>query len=114
MSALLFGVYIFAPGPHDRQAHRDVRADQPLGGLLNLGLALALVPALGIRGAGIATAASSAWFFALTMYFSQRHYAVAHDWMRLGAALAVAIGGPAAGTRSDPDWRRTTRSRPGR
>ena len=53
---------------------------------------LALVPPLGIRGAGLATVASSAWFFLLTMHFSQRHYAVGHDWLRLGAALAVAIG----------------------
>jgi hypothetical protein len=49
------------------------------------------VPPLGIRGAGLATVASSAWFFALTMAFSQRHYSVAHDWMRLGAALALSI-----------------------
>jgi hypothetical protein len=64
-----------------------------LAGLLNLGLALALVPSLGIRGAGLATVClAGAWFFLLMMFFSQRHYAVRHDWMRLGAALAVAIG----------------------
>src|SRR5207302_7131925 len=60
-------------------------------GVLNLGLALALIPPLGLRGAGVATAASSAWFFLLTMHFSQRHYAVAHDWTRLGVGLAVAL-----------------------
>jgi O-antigen/teichoic acid export membrane protein len=92
MSALLFGVYIFAPGLTIVKRTRTLAAISVSAGLLNLGLALALVPPLGIRGAGLATVASSAWFFVLTMFFSQRHYTVGHDWMRLGAALAVAIG----------------------
>ena len=92
MSALLFGVYIFAPGLTIVKRTRTFASISVSAGLLNLGLALALVPPLGIRGAGLATVASSAWFFGLTMLFSQRHYAVGHDWLRLGAALAVAIG----------------------
>jgi O-antigen/teichoic acid export membrane protein len=92
MSALLFGVYIFAPGLTIVKRTRTFASISLSAGLLNLGLALALVPSLGIRGAGLATVASSAWFFLLTMFFSQHHYAVRHDWMRLGAALAVAIG----------------------
>ena len=92
MSALLFGVYIFAPGLTIIKRTGTFALISVSAGLLNLGLALALVPPLGIRGAGLATVASSAWFFVLTMLFSQRHYAVGHDWIRLGAALAVAIG----------------------
>jgi O-antigen/teichoic acid export membrane protein len=92
MSALLFGVYIFAPGLAIVKRTRTSASISVSAGLLNLGLALALVPPLGLRGAGLATVASSVWFFVLTMFFSQRHYAVGHDWMRLGAALAVAIG----------------------
>jgi len=91
MSALLFGVYVFAPGLTIVKRTRTSAMISVSAGLLNLGLALALVPPLGIRGAGVATVASSAWFFGLTMFFSQRHYAVAHDWARLGTALAVAI-----------------------
>jgi O-antigen/teichoic acid export membrane protein len=91
MSALLFGVYIFAPGLTIVKRTGILASISVSAGLLNLGLALALVPPFGIRGAGVATVASSAWFFLLTMHFSQRHYAVGHDWMRLGAALAVAI-----------------------
>jgi O-antigen/teichoic acid export membrane protein len=91
MSALLFGVYIFAPGLTIARRMGTVALVSVSAGLLNLGLALALVPALGIRGAGLATVASSAWFFSLTMIFSQRHYPVAHDWVRIAAALAVAI-----------------------
>ncbi len=92
MSALLFGVYIFAPGLTIAKRTGTFASISVSAGLLNLGLALALIPSLGIRGAGLATAASSAWFFVLTMFFSQRHYAVGHGWMRLGAALVVAIG----------------------
>jgi O-antigen/teichoic acid export membrane protein len=92
MSALLFGVYIFAPGLTIVKRTGTFALISVSAGLLNLGLALALVPPLGIRGAGLATVVSSAWFFVLTMLFSQRHYAVGHDWMRLGAALAVAVG----------------------
>ncbi len=92
MSALLFGVYIFAPGLTIVKRTGTIALVSLSAGLLNLGLALALVPSLGIRGAGLATIASSAWFFLLTMIFSQRHYPVEHDWTRIGAALAVAIG----------------------
>jgi O-antigen/teichoic acid export membrane protein len=92
MSALLFGVYIFAPGLTIAKRTGTFALISVSAGVLNLVLALALVPALGIRGAGIATAVSSAWFFVLTMHFSQRHYAVQHDWMRLSAALALAVG----------------------
>jgi O-antigen/teichoic acid export membrane protein len=92
LSVLLFGVYIFAPGLTITKQTRKVALVSLSSGLLNLGLALALVPPLGILGAGLATVLSSAWFFVLTMFFSQRHYAVGHDWVRLGAALATAIG----------------------
>jgi O-antigen/teichoic acid export membrane protein len=92
LSVLLFGVYIFAPGLTIAKRTRTLALVSLSAGLLNLGLALALVPPLGIRGAGLATVLSSAWFFVLTMFFSQRHYTVGHDWVRLGAALAVAIG----------------------
>lgn len=92
MSALLFGVYIFFPGLTIVKRTWTFAMISISAGLLNLGLALVLVPPLGIRGAGVATAASSAWFFLLTARFSQRHYAVGHDWIRLAAAVVVAVG----------------------
>jgi O-antigen/teichoic acid export membrane protein len=91
MSALLFGVYIFAPGLTIVKRTGTFACISISAGVLNLALALALVPPFGIRGAGLATAASSGWFFMLTMFFSQRHYAVAHDWVRLGAALGLSL-----------------------
>lgn len=112
MSALLFGIYIFAPGLIIVKQTGTIALVSLSAGLLNLGLALALVPSLGLRGAGLATLASSAWFFALTMIFSQRHYPVRHDWTRIGAALAVAVGllaleravVPTAGTHALTIW----------
>jgi O-antigen/teichoic acid export membrane protein len=92
MSALLFGVYIFAPGLTIARRTLTFALISIVAGALNLGLALLLIPPLGLRGAGLATAASSAVFFLLTMFFSQRHYAVGHDWVRLGGALMIAIG----------------------
>jgi O-antigen/teichoic acid export membrane protein len=92
MSALLFGVYIFAPGLTIAKRTKTFATISVSAGLLNLGLALILVPPDGIRGAGIATLVSSVWFFLLTMAFSQRHYPVPHDWLRLLAATAVAVG----------------------
>ena len=92
MSALLFGVYIFAPGLTIANRTRLFALISVSAGLSNLVLALLLVPPFGILGAGVATAASSAWFFVLLMAYSQRHYPVAHDWPRLACALAVAIG----------------------
>jgi O-antigen/teichoic acid export membrane protein len=92
MSALLFGVYIFAPGLTIVRRTGTFALVSISAGLLNLGLALALVPPLGLQGAGLATVASSAVFFLLTMFFSQRHYPVGHNWVRLGTALMVAIG----------------------
>jgi O-antigen/teichoic acid export membrane protein len=97
LGSLLFGAYIFAPGLWLAKRTRMAALISVFAGLLNLGLALALTPPLGIRGAGIATAASSGAFFVLTMMLSQRHYSVPHNWLRLGAAfilsLAVVAGG---------------------
>jgi O-antigen/teichoic acid export membrane protein len=92
MGALLFGVYIFAPGLTIARRTRTMAAITASAGALNLVLAILLVPGLGIRGAGLATAISSAWFFVLIMVASQRHYPVPHDWPRLLAAFVVALG----------------------
>jgi O-antigen/teichoic acid export membrane protein len=92
MSALLFGIYIFAPGLTIARRTGTFAVISISAGLLNLGLALALVPPLGLRGAGVATLAASAWFFLLMMTFSQRHYPVPHRWPSLAGALVVAVG----------------------
>lgn len=90
LAALLSGLYVFAPGPTIAERTRIYAFVNVTAGLLNLGLAFALVPVLGIRGAGIATLASSALFFVSIMAFSQRLYPVPHEWRRLAAALTAA------------------------
>jgi O-antigen/teichoic acid export membrane protein len=92
LQALLFGAYLFAPGLTITRRTRSIGAISMSAGIVNLALAFALVPSMGIRGAGVATLASSAWFFALNMWGSQRTYRVPHQWRRLLAALVVAIG----------------------
>jgi O-antigen/teichoic acid export membrane protein len=97
MGALLFGGYVFAPGLWLSRRTKLSAGIAVIAGLLNLGLALALTPSLGIRGAGIATAVSSGVFLVPTLVLSQRFYAVPHQWLRLVAALALAIAVVVAG-----------------
>ena len=97
MAALLFGAYVFAPGLWVAKRMRPAAVISVVAGLLNLGLAFALTPSLGIRGAGIATAASSGFYFGLSMLLSQRHYRVPHNWVRLALAAGISIGAVAAG-----------------
>jgi O-antigen/teichoic acid export membrane protein len=91
LQALLFGAYVFAPGLTIVRRTRVMAAISVSAGVMNIVLAFALVPPLGIRGAGIATLVSSAWFLFWSMAGSQRHYRVPHRWRRLAAALAVAV-----------------------
>lgn len=89
-AAFLAGLYIFAPGPMIAGRTRIYAGVNVAAGLLNLGLAFALVPSLGIRGAGVATLLSSLFVFAGTMRASQRLYPVPHDWLRLAAGAGAA------------------------
>jgi O-antigen/teichoic acid export membrane protein len=64
-----------------------------VAGIANVVLALALVPPFGIVGAGVATAATSLWWFASLMRASQRRYPVPHRWGSLmtGSVSAAAL-----------------------
>jgi O-antigen/teichoic acid export membrane protein len=90
-AAFLAGLYMFAPGPIIAKRTRIYAVVNVAAGLINLGLAFLLVPSLGIIGAGVATALSSAVMFTATMRASQRLYPVPHNWRRLaGGATATA------------------------
>lgn len=89
-AAYLAGLYVFAPGPTIAGRTRVYAAVNVAAGLLNLGLAFALVPSLGIRGAGVATVVSSVFAFVVSMAVSQRLYPVPHDWLRLAVGAGVA------------------------
>lgn len=92
-AAFLAGLYVFAPGPNIAGRMRGFAIVNVVSGALNLGLAFALVPSFGIRGAGIATVISSAVAFVAMMAISQPLYRVPHDWQRLaaGALIATAV-----------------------
>lgn len=90
VATLFANIYMFAPGLMIAKRTRTMAKVTLTAGVANLVLALALVPPLGIVGAGIATALSSAGWFVALMYASQRHYPVPHTFSRLLAAGAAA------------------------
>lgn len=67
------------------------------GTALNVGLNLALVPPLGIVGAGIALVASYALILVLTYAFTQRLFPVPYEWGRLALLVGLAAATVAAG-----------------
>lgn len=89
-AVFLAGLYAFAPGPAISGRTRLFAGINVAAGLMNLGLAFGLVPGLGIRGAGIATAVSSLFLFVAIMALSQRLYPVPYDWPRLALGAGVA------------------------
>jgi O-antigen/teichoic acid export membrane protein len=60
------------------------------GTLVNIGLNLALLPSMGIVGAGISLVASYAVILVLMYVFTQRLFAVPYEWLRLGQAVGLA------------------------
>ena len=60
------------------------------GTLVNIGLNLALLPSIGIVGAGISLVASYAVVLVLMYVFTQRLFQVPYEWLRLGQAVGLA------------------------
>jgi len=90
-ATLLGGMGVFAPGPIIARRTAVIAVIWVTAGALNAGLAFALVPPLGITGAGIATLLSSACSFAALMVISQREYHVPHTWRRTVSATALTV-----------------------
>jgi O-antigen/teichoic acid export membrane protein len=61
------------------------------GTVVNIGLNLALLPSMGIVGAGISLVASYAVILVLMYFFTQRLFAVPYEWARLGQAVLLAV-----------------------
>jgi O-antigen/teichoic acid export membrane protein len=74
-----------------------------VGVVMNLALNLALVPPLGIVGAGIALVASYLAILIVTYLLTQRLFAVPYEWGRLALAASLAAALAAAGTLAIPD-----------
>jgi O-antigen/teichoic acid export membrane protein len=60
------------------------------GTLVNIGLNLALLPSMGIVGAGISLVASYAVILVLMYVFTQRLFKVPYEWLRLSQAVGLA------------------------
>jgi len=90
-ATLLGGMGVFAPGPIIARRTAAIAVIWVTAGALNAGLAFALVPPLGITGAGIATLLSSACSFAALMVISQREYHVPHTWKRIMGATVLTV-----------------------
>jgi O-antigen/teichoic acid export membrane protein len=71
--------------------------------LANVGLNLALVPPLGIVGAGLALVASYLVVLVLMYALTQRLFAVPYEWARLAAAVGAAAAAIAIGELALPD-----------
>lgn len=96
-AAFFAGMYIFAPGPNIAKRTRIFAGITVTGGLANLGLALLLVPPLGIAGAGLSFVVTQALAFAVLMTASQRLYPVPHEWGRLGLGLLLGVAATTIG-----------------
>jgi O-antigen/teichoic acid export membrane protein len=90
-AVLLSSLYMFAPGMMITKKTSVVAWLTLAAGLGNLGLALLLVPSLGILGAGIATSVTSLGWFAGMMWFSQKDYPAPHAWAHIVVGCAVAL-----------------------
>jgi O-antigen/teichoic acid export membrane protein len=95
---LLAGAYVFAPGLAIAKRSGLQAGITIAGAVLNTVLNFALIPRLGIVGAGTATLISAIAVFAAYMAVSQRLYPVPHLWGPLGIAGAVAAAVLAIGS----------------
>jgi O-antigen/teichoic acid export membrane protein len=74
-----------------------------VGTIVNVALNLALVPSMGIVGAGIALVASYLLIGVITYVLTQRLFAVPYEWRRLAIAAGLAAAISAAGVLGLPD-----------
>lgn len=97
VASLLTTLYIFAPGTFLEKRTGVVAAINIAAAGVNLALNLILIPALGIRGAALATCCAAAVAFSGFMVSSQRLYPVPHTWRKIGNAGGLALALVASG-----------------
>jgi O-antigen/teichoic acid export membrane protein len=91
ISTVFANMFMFAPGLAIAERTRTMAKVTAVVGVANLALAWALVPALGITGAGLATATTSVAWFVVLMRASQVYYPVPHRWTPLIQGFAFAL-----------------------
>lgn len=93
---LFANMYIFAPGIFIARRTGLVAAINIATALLNVGLNLMLIPAMGIFGAALGTLCSGITAFLAHAYFNRRFYPIPFEWSRI--TLAVMLGFSLAAT----------------
>lgn len=86
---ILAQIIIFTPGINiAKKTHLSVWIN--LAGLLiKILLGSLLIPAIGVKGAALATLLGCLFSFSINMYFSQKFYPVPHDWRKIILACIV-------------------------
>lgn len=90
---LLSNMYIFAPGLDIHKKTGSIAAINITMAALNFALNYALIPVLGIIGAGIAALLAFGAGFVVYMCASQRLYPVPHDWRGAAKLFVITLVG---------------------
>ena len=90
-SIILSQMYIFAPGIAIAKRTSYVIWINIIGAIVNVVLNWFFIPWLGFTGAALATMLGQGLVFVIYMYFSQRFYAVPHNWHQLVSGVAGVV-----------------------
>lgn len=90
-SIILSQMYIFAPGIAIAKRTSYVIWINFIGAISNAVLNWFFIPLLGFTGAALATMLGQGLVFVIYMYYSQRLYAVPHNWYKLLSAVVGVV-----------------------
>jgi O-antigen/teichoic acid export membrane protein len=86
---LLISMFNFAPGIDIAKKTKVSAMIQVATALVSVASNFLLIPLFGIAGSALATLLSGIFSFGAYMVYSQRYYAVPHQWGRLAAAVGM-------------------------
>ncbi len=90
-SALLAGMYVFAPGLWLAKKTGLTMKINLFTALLNIVLTIALVRTMGLAGAAIGTLLSAIAAFSLYMFFNQKYYPIPVKWGRIAWSVITFV-----------------------
>jgi O-antigen/teichoic acid export membrane protein len=88
---LLISMFNFAPGIDIAKKTKVSAMIQVATALVSVAFNYLLIPLFGIAGSALATLLSGIFSFSAYMAYSQRYYAVPHQWGRLAAAVCLVL-----------------------